>query len=70
VSPCAIDQPKERKRAIFKAPFDSLIEQKASGFQRMVTGDESWFFFDYSCDSVEAASRDNLPERIKRKGDT
>jgi hypothetical protein len=39
----------------------ALMEQKASGFQRIVTGDELGSFVDYPRDSVWAASRDELP---------
>jgi hypothetical protein len=48
----------------------ALMEQKASGFQRIITGDESWFFLYCPRDSVWAASRDELPQRIKQKIDT
>jgi hypothetical protein len=43
------------------------MEQNVNGFQQIVTGDESWFFFYYPCDSGSAASRDELPQRIKQK---
>jgi hypothetical protein len=48
----------------------ALMEPKASGFQRILTGDESRFFFYYPRDLVWAASRGELPQRIKRKSDT
>jgi hypothetical protein len=47
-----------------------LIEQKVSGFQRIIAGDESWFFRCYVCDSVSAASRDEVSQRIKQKIET
>jgi hypothetical protein len=46
------------------------MEQKASGCQQIITGDESWFFLYYLCDSVWATSCDELPQRIKQKIDT
>jgi hypothetical protein len=46
------------------------MKQKASGFQRIITGDEPWFFFDRPNDSISAASRDELPQRTKQKIDT
>jgi hypothetical protein len=48
----------------------ALMEWKASGFQRIVTGDESGFSLYYPGDSVWAASHDELPRRIKQGIDT
>jgi histone-lysine N-methyltransferase SETMAR len=48
----------------------ALMEQKVSLFQRIITGDEWWFFLGHPSDSVWAASRDELPQRIKQKIDT
>jgi hypothetical protein len=50
-----------------KLILKAVMEQKASGFQRIITGDELWFFFYYLCDSVLATSRDERPQRIKQK---
>jgi hypothetical protein len=44
-----------------------MMEQKVSGFQRIITGDESWFFLCYPRDSVWVASHDELPHRIEQK---
>jgi hypothetical protein len=38
----------------------ALREQKAGGFQRVITGDESCLFLYYPRDSIWAASRDEL----------
>jgi hypothetical protein len=46
------------------------MEQTTKGFQRIITGDELWFVFDYSRDSVWATSRVELHQRIKEKIDT
>jgi hypothetical protein len=46
------------------------MEQKASDFQRIITGDGLWFFFRCPGDSVLAASRGELPQSIKQKIDT
>jgi hypothetical protein len=43
----------------------ALMEQKASGFQWIITRNGSWFLFDYPRDSVWAASRDELSQSIK-----
>jgi hypothetical protein len=57
------------KTSYSKLFLTPLIEQKTSGFQRITTEYESWLFPSYSCDSVWAASRDQLPQRIKQKID-
>jgi hypothetical protein len=44
-----------------------VTKQKASGFQRIITGAESGFFFYYPCGSVWARSHDEFPQRIKQK---
>jgi hypothetical protein len=48
----------------------SLTKQKASGFQRIITEDESRFFLYHPRVSVWAASRDELLQRIKQITDT
>jgi hypothetical protein len=45
------------------------MEQKASGFQRIIIRDESRFFY-YSRDLVRLASLDQLLQRIGQKIDT
>jgi hypothetical protein len=45
------------------------MEQKASGFQWIVTRDELSFFFYYPRDSVWTASGNELPQHIKHKID-
>jgi hypothetical protein len=65
----SINQKSERvsySKLLLTAP----MEQRASGFQRVITGDEPSFVFYYSRDSVWAAPRNELPQRIKRKTDT
>jgi hypothetical protein len=59
----SIDQKSER------TPYSKLLlmKQKASGFQRIITGDELWFFLYYPRDSAWPASRDELPQLIKQK---
>jgi hypothetical protein len=52
-----------------KLRLTALMEQKASGFQPIITGTELWFFFSSPLDSVWAASRDEFPQRIKQKID-
>jgi hypothetical protein len=50
----SINQKSERV-SYSKLPLTALMEQKASGFLRICTGDESWLFLYYSRDSVWAA---------------
>jgi hypothetical protein len=52
-----------------KVLLKALMEQKASGLQRIITGNESHFFLAYPPDSVWAASHDELPQHIKQKID-
>jgi hypothetical protein len=66
---CPIDQTEKRKSVIFKAPSDGTDGIEGERFQRMITRDESSFFFYYSRDSVSATSRDELTRRIKQKID-
>jgi hypothetical protein len=46
------------------------MRQKATGFQQIITGNKSWFFFYHPRDSVRVTSRDELPQRIKQRIDT
>jgi hypothetical protein len=57
---------KSERMVYSKLLLTALMEQKASGFQRIITGDEPWFFLYYPRDSVWAASHDELPQRIKQ----
>jgi hypothetical protein len=61
----SIHQPEQRKSLIFNAFSGRLIEQKANGFQRIITWDESRFVLGYCNDSVWAASPDELAQYIK-----
>jgi transposase len=44
----------------------ALEKEQPNKFQRVITGDESWFFLYYPHDSACAASRDLLPERTSQ----
>jgi hypothetical protein len=46
-----------------------LKENQETGFVNIITGDESWFYFEYLHQSVWVPSRDEVPERIKQKID-
>jgi hypothetical protein len=48
----------------------ALVEEKASGCQRIITRDESWFFLYYPRDLVWAVLGDELPQHSKQKIDT
>jgi hypothetical protein len=43
------------------------MEHKSTDFERVITGDESWFSLYDPCHSVWAALRDAFPYWIKRK---
>jgi hypothetical protein len=64
----SIDQKSERI-SYSKLLLIALMEQKASGFQRIIIADESKFFLDYPRDSVWATSGNEVPQRIKQKID-
>jgi hypothetical protein len=36
-------------------------------FHRIITGDESWFYLDYSSDHIWACADDNFPQRVSRQ---
>jgi histone-lysine N-methyltransferase SETMAR len=48
----------------------ALEESRQTGFERLITGDESWFYISYPHESVWAASREDVPERLRQKIDT
>jgi hypothetical protein len=58
---------KSQRVSYSKLLLTSLTAQKASGSQRIIPGDELWFFVDYPRDLMWAASRDELPQRVKQK---
>jgi hypothetical protein len=67
-SPHALSRRQKSKTVAYsKLLLIALMEQKASGFSRIMTGDESWFFLYYPYYSVWAARRDELHQHIKRK---
>jgi hypothetical protein len=64
-----LGQSQKRKSVISEAllPLTLLTEEKASGFRRIIIGDELWFFFYCPLDSVWAASRDERSHASSRK---
>jgi hypothetical protein len=65
----SINQKSERV-SYSKVLLTALMEQKASGSQRIITGDKSWFLLYYPCDSACVVSLDELPQPLKWKIDT
>jgi hypothetical protein len=53
-----------------KLILTTLMEQKVSGFQWIVTRDESWFLILYPHGLIWVASREELLQHIKQKIDT
>jgi hypothetical protein len=50
--------------------LEVLEDAQRPGFERIITGDESWFFLYSPHNSAWAASGDALPERVTQKIDT
>jgi hypothetical protein len=48
----------------------ALKEAESTGFDRVITGDESWFYLLYPHESAWVASRHQLPENVSQKIDT
>jgi hypothetical protein len=49
--------------------LEVLEEAQRTGFERIITGDESWFFLSYPHNSAWTTSRDELPEKVSQKID-
>jgi hypothetical protein len=47
-----------------------LQSVRFTGFQRVISGDESCFFLYYLCGSIWASSRDKVPERFSQRNNT
>jgi hypothetical protein len=62
----SINQRNERV-SYSKLFLTALTEQRVNGFQQIITGDGSWFFFYCSRDSAWARSCDQLAQPIKQK---
>jgi hypothetical protein len=50
--------------------FEILEQQERRDFPGIITGDESWFFLEYSRNRVWRLGNDNAQERISQKIDT
>jgi hypothetical protein len=60
---------KSKRVSYSKLLLTALMEHKANGFQRIITGDGVWFFLDYPYGSVWAAPHEELSQRIRQKID-
>jgi hypothetical protein len=60
----SVDQKNERV-LYAKLLLTALIEHNPIDFERIITGDESWFFLYYPRDPARELSRDDHPHRIK-----
>jgi hypothetical protein len=58
---------KSERASSSKLLLTVLMEQTADGSQRIITGNESWFFFCYPRDLTWVVSRNALPRRTKQK---
>jgi hypothetical protein len=50
--------------------FWEFSKKSKNGFTQIITGDESWLYFDYLHQLVWVPSRDKVPEKIKQRIDT
>jgi hypothetical protein len=41
--------------------------RRTGPFRMVITRDESWFYFDYSCDHICACATDNVPQRASHR---
>jgi hypothetical protein len=64
------DTPKAERVSLSADLVRVLKENQKTGFRNILTGDESWFYFEYPNQSVWVPSRDEVPERIKQKIET
>jgi hypothetical protein len=69
--PHSLDDAHKAERVSLSTDLLMLLkENQKTGFANIITSDESWFYFEYSHQSVWVPSRDEVPERIKQKIDT
>jgi hypothetical protein len=63
--PRALDMNQKSERATLSHELLAIWQSdRSSGFQNMITGDESWFFLSYPRESVRVKSRDEGPDKI------
>jgi hypothetical protein len=69
--PHARSSNQKSERVTDSSPLLEVLEEpQRTDFERMITGDESWFFLSDSHHSAWATLRDELPETVTQKTDT
>jgi transposase len=69
--PHTLNADQKNERMSLSSQLLAILQQEQQiEFERVLTGDESWFFLYYPPDSAWAVSRDALPERVKQTIDT
>jgi hypothetical protein len=69
--PHALSSNQQHARITYSSLLLEVLETtQRTGFQRIITGHESWFSLYSSHDSVWTTSRDELPERVTQRIDT
>jgi hypothetical protein len=69
--PHSLDDSQKAERVSLSADLlKILLEDQETFFANVLTGDESWFYFEYPHESIWAPSRDDVPEKIEQKIDT
>jgi hypothetical protein len=57
---------KQKRIEVSQALLTILPFEEETSFQRIITGDESWFYLDYSSDHIWSGAGDDIPQRISR----
>jgi hypothetical protein len=60
------DELKQKRIEFSKALLDELICQEMTHVPRIITGDESLVFFEYSHDHIWSLSGENMSERVSQ----
>jgi hypothetical protein len=69
--PHALSSNQKSERLTYSSLLLEVLEEaQRTGFERIITGDESWFFLSYPHNSAWATLRDGLSERMSQKIDT
>jgi hypothetical protein len=69
-APYAWDANQKTERVTLSHELLAVLETShPTGFQNIITGDESWFFLYYPRSSIWAHSREEVPERLSQKID-
>lgn len=57
---------KEKRYKDSKLLLDYLMSESFNNFEFIITGDESWFYLDYSPRTLWTISNDNIPTRVEK----